>query len=59
MTDDRIAVMRAVLEGKLSADYVTWDEIREVEEIVMNLIIDERVQNNPAVFSGMDNYIVH
>ena len=54
MTDDRIEVMQAVLRGEISADNVTMDEIRELELIIMDAIVDKRAQFNPAVFSGMD-----
>jgi hypothetical protein len=55
MTDDRIEVMQAVLRGELSADAVTMEEIRYLEEVIMEAIIEKRAQTNPSVFSGMDS----
>lgn len=40
MTEDRQAVMVAVLEGKLPAHYVTMEELQEVEETLFELIAD-------------------
>lgn len=54
MNDDRIAVMRQVLEGKLPADSVTWDEINEVEMTLMALIMEKKMETNPCVFSGVE-----
>jgi hypothetical protein len=59
MTDDRIEVMQAVLRGEISAEHVTLEEIRELEECIMDAIIEKRAQFNPAVFSGMDAETVH
>jgi hypothetical protein len=38
MTEERQAVMEAVLEGKLDASYVTMDELAEVEDVLFELI---------------------
>ena len=38
MTEERQAVMEAVLEGKLDSSYVTMDELAEVEEVLFELI---------------------
>lgn len=59
MTPDRQEVMQAVLRGELSADHVTAEEIRELEECIMDAIIEKRAQSNPSVFSGMDTETVH
>ena len=42
MNEDRKMVMQAVLEGKLDASYVTMEEIKEVEDLVFELIADRR-----------------
>ena len=42
MTEERQLVMQAVLEGKLDASHVTMDEIKEVEDIVFELIADKK-----------------
>ena len=50
--------MQAVLDGKLSADHVTMDEIRELETMIMDAIIEKRAQTNAAVV-GMVNNTLH
>lgn len=40
MNEQRRAVMTAVLEGRLSADHVTMEEIKEVEALVFELVAD-------------------
>lgn len=42
MTEERQLVMTAVLEGKLDPGYVTMEELREVEEILFELIADRK-----------------
>lgn len=50
--------MRLVLEGKLSEEHVTLEEVLEVQqrvdELIMERTIERLVQTNPCVFSGMD-----
>ena len=38
MTEERQAIMQAVLEGTLDASYVTMEEIKELEEVVFELV---------------------
>lgn len=40
MTDERRLVMIAVLEGKLSPEHVTMEELYEVEDRLFELIAD-------------------
>ena len=54
MTEDRIEVMQAVLRGEVSAELVTMEEIRELEECIMDAIIAKKAESNACVFSGMD-----
>ncbi len=42
MTEDRLIVMQAVLEGKLDASHVTMEEIKELEETIFELIADRK-----------------
>lgn len=42
MTDERRLIMMAVLEGKLSADSVTMEEIEELEEVVFDLVAERK-----------------
>jgi hypothetical protein len=37
MNDTRIMVMELVLKGELPVEYVTLEELQEVEEVVFNL----------------------
>ncbi len=41
MTDERQLVVLAVLEGKLPADSLSWEEIEELEEAVFDAIADK------------------
>ena len=38
MTEDRQMVMMAVIEGKLDASHVTWEEIEELQDAVFEAI---------------------
>jgi hypothetical protein len=60
MSPDRQMIATAVLEGKLGAEHLTWEEVQEIEATVHELIIekslDEALARNPAsVFSGIEN----
>jgi len=41
MTDERQLVVLAVLDGKLPADSLTWEEIEELEEAVFDAIANK------------------
>ena len=42
MTEERMAVMQAVLEGDLDPSYVTMEEIKELEELIFELVADRK-----------------
>lgn len=42
MTEDRLVIMQAVLEGKLPADSITMDELKELEETIFELICERK-----------------
>jgi len=42
MTEERMAVMQAVLEGHLDPSYVTMEEIKELEELVFELVAERK-----------------
>ena len=42
MTEDRAMVMQAVLEGKLSPEAVTLEELNEVEDIIFEIIAERQ-----------------
>lgn len=42
MNEERKMIMQAVLEGKLDANHVTMEEIKEVEDLVFELIADRK-----------------
>lgn len=42
MTEDRQMVMMAVLEGKLDASHVTYEEIMELQDRVFEAIADRK-----------------
>jgi len=48
MRKDRILVVKAVLEGQLSADYLTEKELKEVEYRVHNLIMEKQMEELQA-----------
>ena len=53
MTDDRQLVALAVLEGKLPADALSWEEIEELEEAVFDAIADKM-----GSFLPHNNYVL-
>ena len=50
MTEERQMVMTAVLEGKLSADHVSMDELSELEDLVWGLIADQQLQRTDVQY---------
>jgi len=46
--------MLAVLQGKLDESHITLDEIKWLEDTVMEAVIEKLAVTNPAVFSGVD-----
>lgn len=58
MTEDRALVMQAVLNGKLSEDYLTDSEIDEIQILAIDLVLEQAMleaeERGCIVFSGMD-----
>ena len=58
MTDDRLMVVQAVFDGKLSQDYLTQDEIDEfailVADVAMEQLMSEAESRGCSVFEGID-----
>ena len=58
ISEAREMVIRAVLDGQLSADYLTIDEVREVEELAFDLAMEKQLEealaDGKAVFWGLD-----
>ena len=58
ISEAREMVIRAVLDGQLSADYLTIDEVREVEELAFDLAMEKQLEEamlaGKAVFWGLD-----
>ena len=58
ISEAREMVIRAVLDGQLSADYLTLDEVREVEELAFDLAMEKQLEEallaGKAVFWGLD-----
>ena len=54
----REMVIQAVLAGDLSADYLTLQEVKEVEELVFDLAMEKQLEEallaGKAVFWGLD-----
>jgi len=63
MTDDRLMVVQAVFDGKLSQDYLTQDEIDEfavlVADVAMENLIAEAEARGCSVFDGVDGDPLH
>jgi len=55
MSPDRLEIVRAVLNGQLSAEYITDSEMVEVEETVMDLICIQKMEEGKIVFSSVEN----
>lgn len=55
MTEDRQAVVLAVLKGELDASYITDAELLELEEAVMAAIVAKKQQSGSIAFSGVDS----
>ena len=58
IAEAREMVIQAVLAGDLSADYLTLDEVKEVEELVFDLAVEKQLEEamlaGKAVFWGLD-----
>jgi len=58
ISEAREMVIRAVLDGQLSADYLTLDEVQEVEELAFDLAMEKQLEDamiaGKAVFWGLD-----
>jgi len=50
MTEERQLVMAAVLEGKLSAEHVTMEELSELEELVWGLIAEQQLERTDVQY---------
>lgn len=49
LTDDRKQVIMLVLKGELDESHVTLDEIKWLEDTVMEAVIDKLAVTNPGV----------
>jgi hypothetical protein len=54
--DDRI---EAYLQGAISAEHLTDEDVLAMQELVMQAIIDKQYQDNSLVFSDMETPVVH
>lgn len=58
ISEDREMVIRAVIDGELSSDYLTMQEVKEVEELVFELAMEKQLEEamlaGKAVFWGLD-----
>lgn len=58
IAESREMVIQAVLAGDLSADYLTLQEVKEVEELVFDLAMEKQLEEallaGKAVFWGLD-----
>ena len=58
IAEAREMVIQAVLAGDLSVDYLTLEEVKEVEELVFDLAMEKQLEEamlaGKAVFWGLD-----
>ena len=58
IAESREMVIQAVLAGDLSSDYLTLQEVKEVEELVFDLAVEKQLEEallaGKAVFWGLD-----
>mgnify|MGYP003349497609 CR=1 FL=1 len=58
MTEDRQLVAIAVLNGELGAEYLSHEEVAEIQERVMDLVFEHTLitaqERGKAVFSGIE-----
>ena len=58
IAEAREMVIQAVLAGDLSSDYLTLQEVKEVEELVFDLAMEKQLEEalleGKAVFWGLD-----
>ena len=58
ISEDREMVIRAVIDGELSSDYLTMQEVKEVQELVFELAMEKQLEEaliaGKAVFWGLD-----
>lgn len=58
ITEEREMVIQAVLAGDLDAEYLTLDEVKEVELLAFDLAMEQQLEEaliaGKAVFWGLD-----
>jgi uncharacterized protein Smg (DUF494 family) len=58
ITESREMVIQAVLAGDLDAEYLTMDEVKEVEMLVFDAAMEQQLEEallaGKAVFWGLD-----
>ena len=58
ITESREMVIQAVLAGDLDADYLTMDEVKEVEMLAFDAAMEQQLEEallaGKAVFWGLD-----
>ena len=63
MTEDRLMVAQAVLQGQISEDYLTQREVDEmmvlVADTVFDKLMDEAAERGCSVFAGFEDDPVH
>ena len=58
ITEERKMIVQAVLTGDLDADYLTMDEVKEVEMLAFDAAMEQQLEEallaGKAVFWGLD-----
>jgi hypothetical protein len=55
MSPERVDIIRAVISGRLSEDYITPTELVEVGETVMDMICLKKMEEGFSVFSHVEH----
>ena len=63
MTEDRLMVAQAVLEGLIGEEHLTTEEVDEMMELVADTVFDklmaEAAERGCSVFAGFEDDPVH
>lgn len=63
MTEDRLMVAQAVLEGLIGQEHLTMDEVDEMMELVADTVfeklLNEAAERGCSVFAGFEGDPIH
>jgi hypothetical protein len=59
ITEDRMMVVQAVIDGNLPYEHVTLEEVTEVLSMLHDLVQDREKQRRPLSFAGLPSNMIH